>query len=145
MSYMVPIYVAARYVNQNNLFVRVEGEGPWMCEIREMWEGTIQEALVRKDLNQENGEEFPYADRRQELVFIGMRLNHEAIQNALDQCLLDDEEMKLGLEKWEESFASVDKIQLTLDVVSDYEEDSEGKFNFCLKAIRVSPMKKRDN
>lgn len=105
--------------------LRVEGEGPWMCEIRELWEGTLQEALVRKDLNQQNGDEFPYGDRRQELVFIGMRLNHEAIQNALDQCLLDDEEMKLGPEEWEESFASLDKIQLTLDIESDDEGDSE--------------------
>ena len=101
-----------------------------MCEIRELWEGTLQEALVRKDLNQQNGGEFPYGDRRQELVFIGMRLNHEAIQNALDQCLLDDEEMKLGPEEWEESFASLDKIQLTLDIESDDEGDSEGKCNF---------------
>ena len=130
---MSPITV--KYVNQNNFIVRVEGEGPWMCEIRELWEGTLQEALVRKDLNQQNGDEFPYGDRRQELVFIGMRLNHEAIQNALDQCLLDDEEMKLGPEEWEESFASLDNIQLTLDIESDDEGDSEGKCNFVWRGV----------
>ena len=29
----------------------------------------------------------------------------------LDQCLLTDDEMEMGLEKWEETMASVDKIQ----------------------------------
>jgi len=102
--------------------LRIEAEGPWMCEMREMWEGTPAEELVKKDMNKENGEEWPHADRRQELVFIGHSLKHEAIQKLLDQCLLNDEEMKMEPEKWEESMASVDKIQLTLEE-DDYEEE----------------------
>ena len=54
--------------------LRLEGEGPWMCEVRDMWEGTLPEKLVRKDLTQANGKEYPYGDRRQELVFIGIKL-----------------------------------------------------------------------
>jgi len=95
--------------------LRVEGEGPWMCEMPEMWKGTPSEALVRKDMNDENGEERPYGDRRQELVFIGIKLNHEAIQMALDKCLLTDEEMSMGPEGWAESMGPLDKINLALE------------------------------
>ena len=113
--------------------LRIEAESPWMCEMRDLWEGTISEELVRKDLNQENGEEFPYADRRQELVFIGMRLNHAAIQKELDQCLLNDDEMKMGPEKWEEAWGDEDKIRLYLggdeDDLTDIDEEEENDEN----------------
>ena len=105
--------------------LRIEAEGPWMCEIRDMWEGTPSEPLVLKDLNQENGEEWPYSDRRQELVFIGSDLNHEVIQCLLDRCLLNDEEMEMGPEMWKESMVSVDKIKLSLEDEDDDEEDQE--------------------
>ena len=76
-------------------------------------------------MKQPNGEEWKYADRRQELVFIGQALKHEAIQKILDQCLLNDEEMEMGPEKWAEAFADVDKIQLALDEGDDDEEKEE--------------------
>ena len=76
-------------------------------------------------MKQPNGEEWKYADRRQELVFIGQALKHEAIQKILDQCLLNDEEMEMGPEKWAEAFADVDKIQLALDEGDDDEEGED--------------------
>jgi len=105
--------------------IRLEAESPWMCEIREMWEDTPSAELVYQDMKQSNGEEWKYADRRQELVFIGQSLKHEAIQKILDQCLLTDEEMEMGPDKWGEDFADVDKIQLTLEDVEDEEEEEE--------------------
>ncbi|MBO3277371.1 zinc metallochaperone GTPase ZigA [Pseudomonas schmalbachii] len=39
-------------------------------------------------------------DCRQELVFIGQGIDFERLTAELDSCLLDDEEMRLGLEGW---------------------------------------------
>ena len=91
----------------------------WMCEIRDIWEGTVSEELIQKDLKQENGDEYPHGDRRQELVFIGIKLKHEEIQRALDQCLLTDDEMNMTPDEWAEHWEDDDKIPLHLD----YDED----------------------
>ena len=86
---------------------------PWMGEVRQIWENSPAAEFVLPYILHPSGEEWRYADRRQELVFIGQGLKHETIQKILDQCLLDDMEMALGPEKWEESMADVDMIQLT--------------------------------
>merc|ERR1719432_198836 len=70
-------------------------------------------------------ETMEYADRRQELVFIGQGLKHEVIQKLLDQSLLNDEEMALGPEKWEETMADDDTIQLAIPGEDDDEEEGE--------------------
>ena len=92
--------------------LRVMPARPWLCEMRERWEGTPMEPMALKELSQDNGEELLYGDRCQELVFIGTNLNHEVIQNLLDESLLHDEEMKLGPSKWQESWWDLDKIKL---------------------------------
>ena len=41
-----------------------------------------------------------FGDRRQELVFIGIEMNQEHVRRLLDACLLDDQEMALGVDHW---------------------------------------------
>jgi len=94
--------------------LRIAAEGPWMCESREFWEGTPSEEEILKDMTDEDGEEFPHGDRRQELVFIGVGLKHGPIQHTLDECLLDDDEMEMSPDKWEQEMADEDQIKLSL-------------------------------
>lgn len=42
----------------------------------------------------------PYGDRRQELVFIGIRMDAQRIRDTLQDCLLSDDEMQGGPESW---------------------------------------------
>lgn len=68
--------------------------GPWFAEVpREMWpeDKDVYESIER-DFRE------PWGDRRQEIVFIGEGIDIEKITSALDECLLDDEDMA----RWEE-------------------------------------------
>ena len=112
---------------QSGSVIYIGAESCWMCEIRDQWKDSPSAELILKDMHQANGEEWKYADRRQELVFIGQGLKHEAIQGLLDQALLTDEEMAQGPEKWEESMADDDTIQLALPGEDEEgEEEEEG-------------------
>eukprot|EP00580_Thalassiosira_gravida_P019206 CAMPEP_0201658390 /NCGR_PEP_ID=MMETSP0494-20130426/1280_1 /ASSEMBLY_ACC=CAM_ASM_000839 /TAXON_ID=420259 /ORGANISM="Thalassiosira gravida, Strain GMp14c1" /LENGTH=1004 /DNA_ID=CAMNT_0048135371 /DNA_START=191 /DNA_END=3205 /DNA_ORIENTATION=- len=72
---------------------------PWWAEIdKEHWPPNLEEAIA--PLWKE-----PYGDRQQEMVIIGQQLDQEAITNALDSCLLSEDEMARGQDVWNEMAA----------------------------------------
>jgi len=104
--------------------IRIEAQSPWLCTIPEIWEGTASEVHVLKDIKKEDGEEWEYKDRRQEIVFIGHGMKADVIRQLLDDCLLTDEEMKLGPMMWKKTMEKHDKYKFVLDD-SDDDMDSE--------------------
>merc|ERR1711953_402644 len=105
--------------------IRIESQSPWLCKISDVWEGTASEAHVMKDIKKEDGTEWEYKDRRQEIVFIGHGMKTEAIRNLLDDCLLTDEEMEMGPKMWKKTMEKHDQYKLKLEDSDDDMLDSE--------------------
>ena len=67
---------------------------PWWAAMdRDVWPEGLEEDL-RPLWQKEHG------DRQTELVCIGQDLEHEAVKEELDRCLLTDKEMAGGEESW---------------------------------------------
>ncbi len=87
--------------------------GRWWASLpKDEWP---EEPVAQEEIHRLHEE--PYGDRRQELVFIGAGMDRSAIEQALNHCLLDDVEMRLGQLGWE-SFA---------DPFSVWWDDDEGE------------------
>ncbi|KAE8332373.1 P-loop containing nucleoside triphosphate hydrolase protein [Aspergillus sergii] len=65
--------------------------GPWFAEVPD--ESWPEDADVRKSI--EDDFQGPWGDRRQEIVFIGEGIETGAITDLLNECLLNDREMKI--------------------------------------------------
>merc|ERR1719266_2347860 len=131
--------------------LRIQPVNPWMCLVPEMWADSAAEAEVMKDMKKPDGEEWEYKDRRQEIVFIGHGMKTGAIQELLDKCLLTEEEMALGPEKWKETMEHLDPIGLALEEVAskqvEEKENLEGNKSGAKKrkgddVSGISPEKK---
>jgi G3E family GTPase len=75
---------------------RIEPTGIWWhATPPDDWpESPEERAAIRSDWDPQWG------DRMQQLVFIGIKMDRDAITVALDSCLLDDEEMSEGPDAW---------------------------------------------
>ena len=99
----------------------------------------LNEDLVMEDMKNEAGELYEFRDRRQEIVFIGHRMKRDNIQELMDKCLLTDEEMALGPEKWKETMGHLDIINLSLgDKEEEQDEDVEDEDEECRKACELA-------
>ena len=69
-----------------------EGAGRWWATVPE------SDWPEDEDLRGSIAGEFkgPFGDRRQELVVVGIDMDRTALRDRLNECLLDDEEMKMG-------------------------------------------------
>lgn len=75
---------------------RIEAGGRWMASVPQAdWP---DDAAERDEIMQLW--EPPFGDRRQELVFIGIKMNQNRIITALNACLLTEEELALGAQAW---------------------------------------------
>lgn len=75
---------------------RYEAGGFWWAAIPE--EEWSQDEMIQQDiLKSFQGE---YGDRRQEIVIIGMKMNKDDLISKFNSCLLTDEEMILGQDRW---------------------------------------------
>ena len=67
----------------------------WQCVPEEEWPTEPKEVeVIKRDFDGEFG------DHRQELVFIGVRMDKQAIIKAFDECLLSDSEMDSYRQHW---------------------------------------------
>ncbi|KAM5341895.1 hypothetical protein ACJ41O_014926 [Fusarium nematophilum] len=82
--------------SQAGAMLTMTGGRPWFCTLppEEYTTGDEEvDSLVQHDIKK-GGE---WGDRRQEVVFIGEKLDHKAVEAMLDECLLTDEEFS----QWE--------------------------------------------
>lgn len=83
--------------SQAGAMLTITGGRPWFCTLPEeeyMTGNEDVDDLVKHDIAK-GGE---WGDRRQELVFIGEKLDHAGLEEMLDECLLNDDELR----RWED-------------------------------------------
>ena len=83
--------------NQGGYNLQMNLVGEWYSErSKPEWDEFPKEIRDKIQLDWIDG----FGDQRQELVFIGVGLNHIAISDALDACLITDQEMSIEKHFW---------------------------------------------
>lgn len=86
---------------QSGRIIELNPDSPWYALVPDT-EWMVNDNPVEKtrldslfvNITEAGEERFRYGDRRQEIVFIGTDLQEQALTEALNECLLSDEEMK---------------------------------------------------
>ena len=82
--------------HQAGVTCRLDPGGVWWALVpREHWP---QEEAFREQIDRDWDPE--WGDMMQEMVLIGAHLDQETVTAALDQCLLDDDELEAGEAAW---------------------------------------------
>ena len=87
----------AMYLSHAGRHMSIDSAGKWWATIpRDQMDKFFEDdlAVEKERILKEDFVTEEFGDRRQELVFIGMDIDKEAITKALDECLLSDEEME---------------------------------------------------
>jgi len=121
------MWLATRPLNmgewsQAGAILVVKNNGPWMCTLSpDQWDED-QETVIEKFSDIEE-----IGDRRNEIVFIGTFEDgdRKRIQNALDECLVSDKEMKELIEKGIDMDDPFDKWYKAFEDVEDDECQEE--------------------
>ena len=102
--------------SQAGAVLRFTVGGPWYASLPdEAWPEDEQDRLaVLKDFVE------PHGDRRQELVFIGIDMNKDALHKALEDCLLEDHE--LGSKPHDDPFSEWPALE---DILDGGDEDGD--------------------
>ena len=111
--------------SSSGVMLTIRGGIPWFDVVKPDLPAEAEE-LLKKDMEGEFG------DRRNEIVFIGVDINKKALTNALDKCLLDDNEYNSYKEVVKEQ-KNLFKVDRSLQGVFDdgfedwiiYEEEEE--------------------
>ena len=82
----------------------------WAAQPRDEWPSD-NEAL--KEIDDQWQE--PYGDRKQQLVFIGVNMDHEGITKNLNACLLTNEELRKGPAAWKKMADPFGKWEIVSD------------------------------
>ena len=103
-----------------------------------VWWATLPEPVMRQCLPQPDAFEAERAlfegadgDRRQELVFIGTKLNEAALTAALEGCLCTDEEMSEYRSRWLDAYAEPPPFRFEIGArVECFGEDDEANLEW---------------
>ncbi len=95
-TWLATYHTAALYWSHAGTHFELKNVGSWWAAVepQNLPDGTVPQHVV-------GDFEGEFGDRRQEIIFIGMKLDEDKIVAALDACLLNDKEMAQYQKHWQ--------------------------------------------